>query len=334
MPDWLEVILATLLLIVGLRLSAFFSGTETGFYRLSVPRLNIDSQTGDKAATTLLWFSRNPAYFVATCLIGNNVANYVTTAAIGFLSLAFMGAASERFEVLITILVSPIIFLFGELLPKSLYYLAPMYLLRKDVRYFKYIFRLLFVVTYPLVLLTRTIERLSHQSPQAVEFVLGRSRLVQLMRHGHEEGVLTDVQSRLSGGLLQLAPQPVTGSVTPAARILGVPETSTKAEILKFAHQFGISTVAVHRKDDPEDWYGYVVVSELMLQKRVRPIIHIMPVFDAKSSKLEVLHHLQCFQSHSGVIKQSGKTFGIVSRKGLIEQLYRPNVAASPSRSS
>ena len=71
------------LFFLGLRLSAFFSGCETGFYRASFLRLTIDAQAGDRIAGRLLWFARNPGYFVATTLVGNNVANYLTTFAIG-----------------------------------------------------------------------------------------------------------------------------------------------------------------------------------------------------------------------------------------------------------
>src|SRR6056300_1297885 len=83
MNDTFFVLGTMLLFLVGLRLSAFFSGVETGFYRISVLRLNIDSQAGDKVASRLLWFIQNPSRFVATCLVGNNVANYVTTLAVG-----------------------------------------------------------------------------------------------------------------------------------------------------------------------------------------------------------------------------------------------------------
>ncbi|MEZ6046353.1 MAG: hypothetical protein R3C11_12455 [Planctomycetaceae bacterium] len=51
----LHIAFSLVLLVIGLRLSFFFSGSETGFYRASFLRLNLDAQGGDKtaAATTL-----------------------------------------------------------------------------------------------------------------------------------------------------------------------------------------------------------------------------------------------------------------------------------------
>ena len=61
----------------------FFSGAETGFYRVSYLRLSIDAQAGDPVARRILWFCQNPSDFVVTALIGNNVAQYGLTAAVG-----------------------------------------------------------------------------------------------------------------------------------------------------------------------------------------------------------------------------------------------------------
>ena len=326
MPGWLQFALAALLFVIGLRLSAFFSGTETGFYRLSLPRLSIDAQAGDGFAVDLIWFARNPAQFVATCLIGNNVANYITTAAIGMATAQVIGTGSQSSEILVTMLMAPFVFQFGELLPKSIYYLAPSTMLRRDMSWFRIFYRMFFVLSYPLVLLTRQFERLNRQDSQAAELVLGRSRLVQLMQHGHQEGVLTDVQSRLATGLLQLASQPVTDSMIPLSRILGVCETTGRDEMIEFARKFGLPVLPVHRHNQPEDWVGYVIVSQL--STRAESVVkNAMPVFEGKSSKLQTLHRLQCEEARYGVIKSEGRVVGLVSRTGLVEQIYRPTVA-------
>ncbi|MGE4003217.1 MAG: CNNM domain-containing protein, partial [Planctomycetaceae bacterium] len=141
--NWLDVLLVVLLFAVGLRLSAFFSGSETGFYRISFPRLSIDAQAGDRVAKRLMWFARNPSAFVATTLVGNNLANYLTTVAISLGVPLVAGAVSETVEVGAAMLLSPVVFLFGELLPKNLYYRAPLSLLRRDSTLFMMFYWLL-----------------------------------------------------------------------------------------------------------------------------------------------------------------------------------------------
>ena len=48
------MMLAVLLFIIGLSLSAFFSGSETGFYRVTRWRLVLESREGDAVARGLL----------------------------------------------------------------------------------------------------------------------------------------------------------------------------------------------------------------------------------------------------------------------------------------
>src|SRR5580704_13716552 len=72
MSGMLPYLGALALFLFGLRLTAFFSGAETGFYRASYLRVSIDAQSGDPIAKRILWFCQNPTNFVVTALIGNN----------------------------------------------------------------------------------------------------------------------------------------------------------------------------------------------------------------------------------------------------------------------
>ncbi|MCA8998446.1 MAG: DUF21 domain-containing protein [Planctomycetaceae bacterium] len=332
MNIWFQTIFAIGLFLIGMRLSAFFSGSETGFYRLSVPRLGIDSRSGDKRATQLLWFSRNPAFFVATCLIGNNVANYLTTYAIGAAVVLLFGTTNETLEVASTLVMAPVIFQFGELLPKTLYYLSPLSRLKSEALWLNGFYWLFLPLSFPLVLLTRLFEKVAGASSQQSEIVLGRNRLVQLMQFGRQEGILSDLQSRLANGLLQLAPQNVATSMIPVGRVLGVSDTSKRKEILEFARKYGLSAVAVHRDGQPEAWHGYVFVAELVAWKQAVPVIHPMPVISAALSKLEALHHLQVSDASYGLVTNGDRRpVGVVARKGLVEQLFRPELLSRVS---
>ena len=122
--------LAVLLLIVGLALSAFFSGSETGFYRVTRVRLVLDALSGDRIARFLLALTNHSAMFVATTLIGNNVANYLTSLAVVMLTQQVVTGDNSMVELAATVLFSPLVFVYGEPLPKNLYYNAPNRLLR------------------------------------------------------------------------------------------------------------------------------------------------------------------------------------------------------------
>jgi CBS domain containing-hemolysin-like protein len=325
--NWLEALLVVLLFLVGLRLSFFFSGSETGFYRISLPRVSIDAQAGDLVARRLMWFARHPSYFVATTLVGNNLANYLVTLAITLFVPAIVGHPSQPLEIGVTVLFAPIVFLFGELLPKKLYFRAPLALLRRDSTLFAVFFWLLLPATWPLVKVTALVERLFPERAKRMESLLGRSRLVQLMTQGRREGLLTDVQNRLAHGVLQIAPQPVVDSMTPAGRVLGVSDQSSRQEILDYARRFATPVVAIRRPHSEEDWYAYVRVVDIALDKRpVTSLLRPMPVISPRVSKLDALQGLMISEEIFGVVKEGERVQGVVSSRGLCEQLFRPAI--------
>ena len=120
-----------MLLTLGVFLSALFSGSETGFYRVTRMRLLLDGMAGDRTSTYLLSLTNHPALFVATTLIGNNVANYMTSLAIVMIAQRlFLG--SQVAELLAPMVLSPLVFVYCELLPKQLFFYAPNSLLRRS----------------------------------------------------------------------------------------------------------------------------------------------------------------------------------------------------------
>lgn len=331
MVEVISGLVPIVLFLAGLRLSAFFSGSETGFYRLSVPRLTIDSRAGDVAASRLLWFAQRPAYFVATCLIGNNLANYLTTAAISLGVLYFVGQSTEAGEIASTLLLAPVVFLFGELLPKNVYYQAPLTHLTREIRWFRLCFYAFFPVSVLLVMLTRVLERLTGENSQTTELMLGRNRLVQIVQHGHQEGVLTEIQSQLANGLLQMAPEPITSSMIPLARVIGLADDATCDEAITFAKNFGLPAIPVRRKQPEDSWYAYVHVTDLVAGKgAVRLHASTMPHVDYRANKLEVLHILQTANSSYAVVERDGAVLGLITRNGLVSRLFRRAPATHP----
>jgi len=318
------------LFLIGLRLSAFFSGSETGFYRISSLRLNLDAQSGDQNARTLLWFVNHPSYFVGTTLVGNNVANYVTTLAIGMSVASIWSQAGGWLEIVSTLLFAPLIFILGEQVPKYLYYRAPRSLLLKDANLFLWFYRIFLPVSLPMIVLTILMEQFASAGKKEIGLLLGRSRLVQVMSQGRQEGLLTDIQDRLVHGLLNTAGDSVTASMTPANRILGVSDDLTREQILAHAEKYGLNIVAVKHAQTEQDWYGYLHIAKLALERRsVQYLIHTMPEIDPSLTKIETLLILKEHNAQVGVIRHDDSVIGMIFQNGLVEQLFRPPRPAS-----
>ena len=327
MTVWFTIIAALLLFFLGVRLSAFFSGSETGFYRTSFLRLSIDSHSGDATARRLMWFVQNPEFFVATTLVGNNIANYLTTLAIGLGGDAIIGSDSPLVEVGLTLLFAPVIFVFGEVMPKNLYFRAPTLLLRKGEREFRLWYRLFIVLSMPLVWITRVIEHFSSAQPENVELTLGRRRLTEVLSKGHEHGLLTSEQGQLIHGLLHEAAKPASEMMIPPDRMIGVDASADCHDVLQRAREFGLTQIPV--QDQSGDWCGYVRILDVQLSTRPwTDSIRKLPRINVEMTRLEALTQLRETGDSLGLVCDGDDVQGLVTERALIEHFMRP--AGSP----
>ena len=92
----------------------------------------------------------------------------------------------------------------------------------------------------------------------------------------------------------------------PVQRILGVPESASRTEILQFAERNGLASVAVHGDSQPDGWYGQIKVADITLNSSpVSTLIRRLPRVDHRASKLDALH----------ILCEAGETHAIVRRR-------------------
>src|SRR5690606_38459404 len=102
-------------------------------------------------------------------------------------------------------------------------------------------------VSFPLIAIAKMFERLGKARADQAGVVLGRTRLAEVLSQGHREGILTEVQTRLVRGVMNVAGKSVRSSTTPSDRVLGLPEGSSREEILDFARRYGIAIVPIQK---------------------------------------------------------------------------------------
>ncbi|NQT37977.1 MAG: DUF21 domain-containing protein [Planctomycetes bacterium] len=314
---------ALLLAAMGLFLSAFFSGSETGFYRIPRVRLRLDALGGDPIARGLLWLTNRPSIFVATTLTGNNVANYLTSLAIVMAVQASPMGQSYTAELLAPILLAPFLFVYGELLPKYLFLNAPRKLLRRGSPLFLVCVVLFAPISLLLGALDKVLQKLVRRSPEQVKLALVRRELQQVLEEGHDVGILRPHQFRLARGIFAVAKQPVARFVEPLAHVPRARSDAPRAEILQLARRYRIANVAVEDATRPGHLTGYVRVIDLCLESSsaavpIRPLLEIA----ATDMHLTALTKLEDAEEPlARVLDVAGETIGLVTAKALRESL-------------
>jgi CBS domain containing-hemolysin-like protein len=314
-----------LLAVVGILAAAFFSGAETGLYRATRLRLIVDALGGNRIARGLLWLANHPALFVATTLVGTNLAHYAVSLALVLAAQSTIGASSSIVDFVGPLILAPVLFVLGELVPKNFFLDAPNRLLRRVGPLLLLFTLLLLPVSGLLWALSQLLERLLRQSPQQVQTVLARRQLRQIFEEGHEAGVLHPSQRALAHGVFAIARQPVGRFFIPLARLPRARSTMTRSEVLSLAQRYRIAVVAVEDTTAPSSrLIGYVRVVDLAFrQGDVLAPMYPLRKIPARTPQLAALVSLQSAQEDLAAVVDDQQTIlGVITAEQLREAMF------------
>ena len=314
------------LILLAIAGSAFFSGAETGFYRATRLRLVIDALAGKRSARGLLWLSAHPGLFVAVTLVGTNMTHDLASLAMILAAEQLVELSPEAVTFVGPLLLAPVLFVLGELAPKSLFLDAPNRLLRRIGPLLLLAAAALLPIAALLWALSRLVVRLLGQSSHEVQQALERLQLRQVFEEGHEAGVLRPTQRALAQGVFAAAQEPLRRFLTPLARLPRVRPSLSRAEALRLADREGTPALLVEESDaSGSRLTGYVTVVELALSRSAElGPLRALPKFPAATTQLDALIRLQSAQEElAAVIDRRGAVLGIVFVEQLREALFQ-----------
>ncbi len=168
-------------LLAALFASAVFSGGETGLYSLARWRVDSDAERGVRSARTIQRLLRDEAGLLATILIGNNLANELGTH-FGQDLLATLGLSDDVRALAAALLLTPLFFFFGELLPKDLHRRRPHAFVGYTAPGIAFCKGLFLPLSIPLRMLSTALGRLMGLGDPALSGRVGPRAVVDLIR--------------------------------------------------------------------------------------------------------------------------------------------------------
>jgi len=180
--------------------SALFAGLETGMYTTSRLRLYLDGRAGVRAATRALNMLRDMPGLLAVLLVANNLANQSAT----FLAqlLLVQWEVPSR-ELVGSLGVTVILFLFGESVPKNAYRRRRERLLYPTLPALVVARVVLAPIARPVAAVARVLERAVRRRTEE-QVSAGAGGEADMLSTGADEGLLTDFQERVARGVLDM----------------------------------------------------------------------------------------------------------------------------------
>lgn len=287
--------LALVLLCIGFAHSAFFSGTETSFYRIPRIRVQIDAISGHRNARTILWLINHPTIFIATILVGNNLANNLVSMGGILLMQSLFAMDGNVGDIVTTLLLTPFLFVLGEMFPKFLALNAPDRFLRKVAPFFSFYTILFAPISIVLWGFNRCVSMFTGQKHEEFRMKLARKELSRGLEEGEYAGVLFSVQRRLTKNVFNVAAQSMGHFVRPLSSFPRLTNHMSAEELLKLARKHQLCEFPLFSREDSMDPIGYIKTFELQLavfrskNKEVALPIRELEGFDESHSPLDVL---------------------------------------------
>ncbi len=315
------LVVAVVTIVLGFFLSGVFSGSETGFYRATRLRLVLEAARGDWFSRALVWLSNHPSLFVATVLVGNNLANYMVSAGVIGLTSIMVESVSGFWGVVGSILMTPMLFVYGELLPKTLFLQAPNRLLRGVSPIFLTCLVLFSPITTVLWAINRLTGWLVGIPTETLRPTIARRELQRIMEEGRVSGVLQPVQQLLAQKVFDVAGRPVRHVMKPLDWLPWVGAATTANGALEVADLQRAPLVLLGEL--PTKVVGYLTLAELRMAGGEERLSPRKPLLIPQSmTHLEALVELlREGEILAIVVDPVGKPLGLVTRDQLLAEI-------------
>jgi Mg2+/Co2+ transporter CorB len=325
----MHLALAALVILVSLIGAAFFAGAETALTAASRARLQALETSGDARAALANRLASNKGRFISAMLFGGQL---VTIASTAYTTGVFVDSFGERGELGATVLMTVLIVVFGEVLPKTIAIAYPdrvALAISPVVAFFVTVFA---PVVHTVEALVRALLRLfGVRLGERDEGVSGAEELRGAVDILHREGEVAREERDMFGGLLELAEVPVGDVMIHRTKMRTLDADLAPAELVREALASPYTRMPLWR-GEPDNIIGMLHVKDLFRAyataggdaSRIRAAdIALEAWFIPEATTLQ--DQLKAFlrrKTHSAlVVDEYGVVLGLITLEDIIEEI-------------
>lgn len=321
--DPLQIILIVLL-IIG---SAFFSASETAFTSSSKIRLKTLAEDGNKRAEKVLALLEKFDRFISTVLIGNNIVNILSASLATLLFVYYFG--DKLGPTLSTIVMTIVVLIFGEVLPKSLAKNFP----ERMAMLFYPIIKFLSFIFFPLSIILEFMQKILLKifKKKSNDDVITEDELLTIIDEIEEEGKIKPYEKELISSAIEFDDIEVKEIVTPRKSIVAVEENYTVEQIHEIFKNSKFTRLPVYKDTidniigvlNEKDFYQIMMDNEINNEDfNIRETMNPVHFFHDEQKISIVFKKFKEEKYHMAVVlDQYDGTLGIVTLEDVLEEL-------------
>ncbi len=317
--------------LVAIVLSGVYSGAETGVYSLNTTRLRINAHEGQSSAIRLQRLMQDRTGLLFTSLVGTNIANYMapfclTVVFAQTLDISGQVERDRMAELYTTLILTPTVFIFGEIVPKNIFHLNADALMRR-ISGFIQLTHVACRATGLLLIqrqITRVVIGFLRKGKGPLGVMPARAEVYHMLRESAAEGTLSVAQSSMVERIHRLNTMCVRDVMVPLKAVVMAEHDQTRADLESRLAKTRYSRMPVYETE----------------RRHVVGIVHIIDILNADpgvemktlaratsriSGDTSVFESLGTLQREYGrmaiVLNGRGECIGIATIKDLVEEI-------------
>lgn len=328
-----------IIIVFSLILSAFFSGMEIAYVSSNKIHIEIEKKQQGILAKILTKITARPSKFIATMLIGNNIALVIYGFFMGDLLVdwfqSFLPSSSKLINFLLvdfsllsqTVISTLIILITAEFLPKVFFQIYANSLL-KLLAFPAYFFYLLFnyISNFVIWISDVVLKKFFKTEGDQVQLAFSKVELgnyISEQMESVEESDDIDTEIQIFQNALEFSEVKAREVMIPRTEITAVDVTESSKNLNTLFTETGFSKILIY-KDTIDDILGYVHSFELFKKpKNLKSIlvpVEFVPETMLIKDILSVL--IKKRKSIAVVLDEYGGTSGIITVEDIVEELF------------
>ncbi len=304
--------------------SAFFSASETAFNTMNLLRIRTMAENKVKGARKALYISEHSDRVLTTILVGNNIVNILSTTLCAFI-LSQLIFDPTLLNVLNTVVMTIIILITGEILPKALAKMNP----EKTACRFAGIMFVVMKVLYPIVICFYGLQKVCTKKKDDKNSVtVTEEEFESIIDTMEEEGVLEKEEADIIQGSFKIKEVTAHDIMTHRVDVVFLDIEATSGEVEKAFIEHQYSRMPVYQ-DNTDNVVGLLNIKDYFNAKiegkdLTLSELMIKPLFTAENTNVDTLiKEMQSAKKHLAVVlDEHGGVSGIVTMEDCVETIF------------
>ncbi|MBL4934078.1 hemolysin family protein [Clostridium paridis] len=337
-PDPANVISQLILIAILTLLNAFFSSAEMAIVSLNKNKIKILSEEGNKKAQLLERLMQEPTKFLSTVQVGITLAGFFSSASaatgvsedLGNVLTAINVPYSRQIAlVLVTIVLSYITLVFGELYPKRVALKKSETIAMFSVRPILFVSKLTVPFVKLLSVSTNVLLRITGMNSNDLEEKVSKEEIKSLVEVGQEHGVINETEKEMIDSIFEFDDILAEEVMTPRTEVYLINIDRPLIEYLDELLDEKYSRIPVF-EGDSDNIIGILYMKDFIIEARkvgfenvdIRKILHPAYFVLERKNIDELFKELQSTKTHMAIlVDEYGGFSGIVTIEDLIEEV-------------